>query len=74
MFRDKHTFDIGNRSIPKANTSKNWVLPIISSFEIEYLIILSSGIVPGLIRQAAGENEGNQLNVMNENLEKLIKT
>lgn len=73
MFRDKHTSDIGNRSIPKANTSKNWVLPIISSFEI-YLIILSSGIISGLIRQAAGENEGNQLNVMNENLEKLIKT
>lgn len=67
MFRDKHTFDIGNRSIPKANTSKNWAPPIISSFEM-YLIVLSSGIVPGLIRQAAGENEGNQLKVMNEYL------
>lgn len=33
-----------------------------------YLIVLSSGIVPGLIRQAAGENEGNQLKVMNEYL------
>lgn len=67
MFRDKHTFDIGYRSIPKANTSKNWAPPIISSFEM-YLIVLSSGIVPGLIRQAAGENESNQLKVMNEYL------
>lgn len=67
MFRDKHTFDIGNRSIPKANTSINWAPPIISSFEM-YLIVLSSGIVPGLVRQAAGENEGNQLKVMNEYL------
>lgn len=33
-----------------------------------YLIVLSSGIVPGLIRQAAGENEGNQLKGMNEYL------